>query len=64
MDSVRAFLESAKSAHARAARLSRKIVQLTTQVEHITPSYSGMPSGGSSSPVFISGHTDKKLHLG
>ncbi len=47
MDSVRVFLESAKGAHARAARLSRKIVQLTTQVEHITPSYSGMPGGGS-----------------
>lgn len=46
MDSVREFLESAKWAHAKAARLSRKIVQLTTQVEHITPSYSGMPSGG------------------
>ena len=46
MDSVRDFLESAKWAHAKAARLSRKIAQLTTQVEHITPSYSGMPSGG------------------
>lgn len=50
MDSVREFLESAKWAHARATRLSRKIEQLKTQVEHITPSYSGMPSGGSSDP--------------
>lgn len=47
MDSVREFLESARWAHAKAARLSRKIEQLKTQVEHITPSYSGMPSGGS-----------------
>ena len=47
MDSVREFLESAKWAHAKAARISRKIEQLTTQVEHITPSYSGMPGGGS-----------------
>lgn len=47
MDQVREFLESAKWARARAARLSYKIEQLTTQVEHITPSYSGMPGGGS-----------------
>ncbi|MBP5462191.1 MAG: hypothetical protein J6Y20_08720 [Lachnospiraceae bacterium] len=47
MEPVREFLESAKWAHAKAARLSRKIEQLTTQVEHITPSYSGMPGGGS-----------------
>lgn len=47
MDSVREFLESAKWARAKAARISRKIEQLTTQVEHITPSYSGMPGGGS-----------------
>lgn len=50
MDSVREFLESAKWAHMKAARLSRKIEQLTTQVEHITPSYSGMPGGGGSDP--------------
>ena len=47
MDSVREFLESAKWARAKAARISRKVEQLTTQVEHITPSYSGMPGGGS-----------------
>lgn len=47
MDSVREFLESAKFAHARAARLSDKIARLTAQVERITPSYSGMPGGGS-----------------
>lgn len=47
MDVVREFLESAKWARAKAARLSLKIAQLTAQVEHITPSYSGMPGGGS-----------------
>lgn len=46
MDEVREFLESAKWAHARAVRLYRKVQALETQVEHITPSYSGMPSGG------------------
>lgn len=45
-DEVLEFLESAKAYHAKAARLARKVVQLTTQVEHITPSYSGMPSSG------------------
>ena len=50
MDSVREFLESAKWAHAKAVRLSRKIEQLKTQVEHVTPSYSGMPGGGTTDP--------------
>lgn len=51
MDQVREFLESAKWARAKASRLARKIAQLTTQVEHITPGYSGMPSGGGSADV-------------
>ena len=45
-DPVREFLDSAKDAHARAQMLSRKVAELTAQVERITPSYSGMPSGG------------------
>lgn len=45
MDSVREFLESAKWAKVKAARLSRKVEALTTQVERITPSYTGMPKG-------------------
>ena len=47
MDQVREFLESAKWARVKALRLARKINQLASQVEHIVPSYSGMPSGGS-----------------
>lgn len=47
MDQVREFLESAKWAWAKADRLSLKVAQLTAQVERITPSYSGMPGGGS-----------------
>ena len=47
MDPVREFLESARWERSRAARLAKKIAQITTQVEHITPSYSGMPGGGS-----------------
>lgn len=46
VDEVREFLESAKWAHVKAARLLRKVKSLETQVEHITPSYSGMPGGG------------------
>lgn len=46
MDELREFLESAKWAHARAARLSRKVAELEAQVSHITPSYTGMPGGG------------------
>lgn len=46
MDQVREFLESAKWARVKSSRLARKIAQLTSQVERITPSYSGMPSGG------------------
>jgi hypothetical protein len=54
-DAVREFLESAKWAHAKAARLLRKVKSLETQVEHITPSYSGMPggSGGDSSKAWV-----------
>lgn len=48
MDEVRDYLESAKWAHARVARLKRKVQDLETQVCHITPSYSGMPGGGGS----------------
>lgn len=46
MDDVREFLESAKWAHARAARLQKKVQTLEAQVCRITPSYSGMPGGG------------------
>jgi len=45
-DHVREFLESAKDAHAKAARLSRKVKRLEAQVERITPAYTGMPRGG------------------
>lgn len=47
MDPVREFLESARWERLRAARLAKRVAQITTQVEHITPSYSGMPGGGS-----------------
>lgn len=46
MDDVREFLESARWAHAKAARLSRKVEDLETQVLRVTPAYTGMPKGG------------------
>ena len=46
MDDLREFLESARWAHAKAARLSRKVEDLETQVLRITPAYTGMPRGG------------------
>ena len=43
-DPTKEFLMSARWSHAEALRLSEKVTSLTTQVEHITASYSGMPS--------------------
>ncbi len=55
MDEVREFLESAKWAHAKAARLSRKVAELEAQVTRITPVYTDMPkgSGGDSTNAWI-----------
>ena len=42
---MREFLDSAKWARLKASRLRRKVAELTTQVEHMTANYSGMPKG-------------------
>ena len=42
---MREFLDSAKWARLKVTRLSRKVAELTTQVEHMTANYSGMPKG-------------------
>lgn len=47
MDDVKKFLLSVRWSHVRADRLQRKVEALETQVCHITPSYTGMPGGGS-----------------